>query len=435
MVYFRVNENINIKTTDGTLVNYLKFKLSLEMSNETIYISTFDDFNDLNDVFQRVDAKKYSTTMIREETIREIANFPIELGISNVGESYRIKEVLVKYTKENMLKDVSKVSEFLISEQKVDLYKQLKVQKDEIKIAIIGGVGRSISEMIASCTALRILYGKLKELHKKVELDIFISASNNSFYSRDKQIYLFQDFVNSVNPLGLSLKKLSEYDYFIDSGSIKNSFLLSKELNYVDAWLERFGINYKRIDSNLKYNQLNITKYELKNPLMDKLINAKQKGKLLLFHPYSANVSKSIPQANAVELLKDLLSQNENYVIVSALSIEGKIKDDRFVDLSKESKLIDDFVYIISYMDAIITTDTSTYHISDAFMIPTVAIFTQETYEVKTKYYKYVKPVYVKDESKSMSKFVFENDDITFYKFDSWKKLKAKKIIKLLDSF
>ena len=31
-------------------------------------------------------------------------------------------------------------------------------------------------------------------------------------------------------------------------------------------------------------------------------------------------------------------------------------------------------------MDKIITADTSTYHISDAFMIPTITIFTDNNY-------------------------------------------------------
>ena len=122
-------------------------------------------------------------------------------------------------------------------------------------------------------------------------------------------------------------------------------------------------------------------------------------------------------------------------MIVSALAIDAKIKDDRFIDLTKESKNLNDFIYIISCMDKIITTDTSTYHISDAFMIPTVAIFTNDEYEKEIKYFKYLKPIFVKDSSKNLSKFVYENENLTLYKFESWNKLKVNKIIKLLDTF
>lgn len=92
-------------------------------------------------------------------------------------------------------------------------------------------------------------------------------------------------------------------------------------------------------------------------------------------------------------------------------------------------------MYIVSQMNMIFTTDTSTYHISDAYMIPTIVVFPQDDFERKIKYYKYVKPIYIKDESKNLSKFIYENDELTIYKLESWKKLKIKQIIKLLDKF
>ena len=133
--------------------------------------------------------------------------------------------------------------------------------------------------------------------------------------------------------------------------------------------------------------------------------------------------------------MKELLLKLDNYVVISALQIDNKIKDDNFIDLSKESKSINDFVYIVSSADKIISADTSIYHISDAFMIPTITFFVEENFDKKVKYYTYTKPIFIKDVSKNLSKFIYENDSLTFYKFDSWKKVKIDKIIKLLDSF
>ena len=161
----------------------------------------------------------------------------------------------------------------------------------------------------------------------------------------------------------------------------------------------------------------------------------KSKDKLLLFHPYSANINKSIPQTIAVDILKELLLKADDYMIISTLLIDSKIKDDRFVDLTKESKNLNDFMYIISSMDKIITADTSTYHISDAFMIPTITIFTDENYLKKIKYFKYTKAILIKDKSKNLSKFIYENDSLIINKFESWNKLKVNRIIKLLDTF
>lgn len=420
MIFFRVTQNINIKTTDGTLVNYFKFKDPSNMDNETIYITTYDDFNDLKKVFANVDKDKYFAKVLNENRIRALENFPLELGIINIDE-YNYRE---NY-KKNSFQDI----------KKVNIFKQLKnIKKDEISIAIIGGVGRSISEIVSSCTALRILHKKLKEIYKNIKFDIYLNASNNSFYTREKQIYQTQEYINNILPLSLTSKKLCEYDYFIDN-SLTIDFLELDSLNYVDAWLFRFGIDYEKIGENLKYNQINISNYKVQDSLSAKIIEAKSKGKLLLFHPYSANINKSIPQTIAIDLLKELLLKAEDYMIISTLLIDVKIKDDRFIDLSKESKNVNDFIYIISTMDKILTADTATYHISDAFMIPTVVLFTTKNYLEKIKYYKYIKPIFIEDKSKNLSKFVYENDNLTVNKFESWNKLKVNKIIKLLDSF
>ena len=413
MIFFRVSQNINIKATDGTLINYLKFKEPSNMENETVYITTKDDFTDINSVFERVDKEKYFTRVLKEEKIRALENFPIELGITNIGES------------NNSYQDI----------EKVDIYKQLKnLKKDEISVVIIGGVGVSISEIISSCTAIRILHKKLKEVYKNVKIDIFINASTNSFYSRDKEIYQTQKYINNVLPLSLNSKKLCEYDYFIDNSQTIKTLDLNF-LNSVDAWLYKFGINYEKINDDEKYNEIDISEYKVSDVLKNRLIEAKLKGKLLLFHPYSANINKSIPQAIASELLKELLLKAEDYMIISTLSIDAKIKDDRFLDFTKESKNISDFIYIVSNMDKIITADTSTYHISDAFMIPTITIFTDKNYEEKIKYYKYIKPLYVENKTKNLSKFVYENENLTLNKLKSWRKIKVEKIIKLLDTF
>jgi ADP-heptose:LPS heptosyltransferase len=412
MIFFRVSQNINIKIADGTLINYLKFKEPSSMENETLFITTNDDFKDINNIFERVDKDKYFTRTLNKEKIKALENFPVELGIS-VDEDNKIYQDI----------------------KAVDIYKQLKdIKKDEMSIAIIGGLGVSISEIISSCTALRILYKKLKEIYKNIKFDIFINASSNNFYIRDKEIYQTQKYINNIIPLSLNSKKLFEYDYFIDNSQTIKTLGLDS-LNSVDAWLYKFGINYKKIDNYEKYNEIDISDYKVSEVLRNRLKEAKSKGKLLLFHPYSANINKSIPQVIAIELLKELLLKAEDYMIISTLAIDTKIKDDRFLDFTKESKNISDFIYIISNMDKILTTDTSTFHISDTFMIPTITIFTDKNYAKKIKYYKYVKPIFIEDKSKNLSKFVYENENLTLNKFESWNKLKVNKIIKLLDTF
>ena len=282
MIFFRVTQNINVKTTDGTLVNYNRFTSPSNLENETIYITTYSDFNDISQIFAKVNKDIYFAKKFDEKKVREIVNFPIELGISNIDE----------YEKREELKTLD-----FLDVKKVDLYKQLKnIEKDVVSFAIIGGVGNTISDIISSCTALGILHKKLKEIYTNIKFDIYINASNNSFYTRDKEIYQTQKYIDNVFPLSLNVKKLCEYDYFFDN-SIELDKFSEYPLNIVDRWLFKFGIDYKKIDNNEKYNQLDISDYKV-SPNLIKIINElKLKGKLLLFHPYSSSIHKSIPHS------------------------------------------------------------------------------------------------------------------------------------------
>ncbi|MDZ7819039.1 MAG: hypothetical protein U5K55_10685 [Aliarcobacter sp.] len=106
--------------------------------------------------------------------------------------------------------------------------------------------------------------------------------------------------------MSLTSKKLCEYDYFFDN-SLDIETYLDIPLNIVDKWLFKFGIDYKKIDDNEKYNQLDISDYKVSATLIKKIEEARLKGKLLLFHPYSASIHKSIPQTISIDLLKELL--------------------------------------------------------------------------------------------------------------------------------
>lgn len=433
MVFFRVTDNINIKTTDGTLVKYNKYKFAV--SNETAYLTTLDDFDDLQDVLSNVDKEKFVAKPLIEEKFRSLENFPIELGISNAFEYDKYKS-FQEQIGNSVVINSQNVENMFFTSKKVDLLSQLKnLKKDEISIAIIGKLGNSISEMTASCAALKFLYSKLNEIYKTVHMDLYINASNNSYFSRDKQIFETQEYIRAVLPLSITVKRLCNYDYYIDNSSFFQRSPLFDNMNIVDGWLNKFGLDPNKIPELFKHNEMKLDIENISSTLKDKLSSIKENSKILMYHPYSANIEKSIPQEYAVNYLKELLELQNDYVIVSSLKIDSKINDDRFIELSKYSKSYNDFAYIVSNADKIITVDTCTYHIADSFLIPTVVITKDEDIQIKAKYYNYVKTFHIKDETKKISKLIFENENLTFYRFESWKKLKAKEIRKVLESF
>ena len=116
--------------------------------------------------------------------------------------------------------------------------------------------------------------------------------------------------------------------------------------------------------------------------------------------------------------------------------MEAKLLDsDKFVDLSADSKNFLDYVYIISNMSKVVTVNTATYHIADAFFIPNIVILTDSKDSENLQHYPNSKIIYVKDKSKNFSNFIFKNDSLVLYKLEGWNELKTSRIIKLLETF
>lgn len=434
MVVFRASENINIKTTDGTLIKYEKFKKPSEFFNETVYITSYEDFEKLKKVFRSV-GDKYKTRVLDETKIRYLSQFPKELGISNINE-HAIKQKLdFKYKKLHKTTDLKELNSLYLNEEISDLDKQIYgVLKQDISVLILGSFGSSISDIICGCTALRIFYEKLKKSFKSVKFDVYLNASENKYFSRDRLIYTNQSFIHKVYPLSIDVKQFCQYDFFVDTSSVVNRSYF-KSLSPVNGWLYKFGIDYKSIDDTLKYNSVNIAAYKPNNSLKKRIEELKLRGKLLLYHPYSANINKSIPKEIAANILRQLILKLPDYIIVSALKLDFTLNDDKFVDLSAQSKSFLDYSYIISNMDSVITVNTATYHIADAFFIPTIALFTNVKNDEHIMKYPLSKIIYIDDKTKNFSKFIFENESLILYRFTGWKELKVDKIIKLLETF
>ena len=433
MVIFKVTDNINIKTTDGTLVKYEKLKDSSSLLNEKVYISTLEDFNDLKRVFKNV-GSKYKTKIIDESSVRYLSQFPRELGVNNINEynitnnlNYKYKDKIAIENGNNLIESV------YLNEDRVDLKKQIdKPLKSDVKVVILGSLGFSISQMICACTALRIFYEKLSKQFRSVQLDIYLNASENRFYSRDKTIFSNQTFIHKVSPLCIDVKEFCKYDFFVDASSVcKRSFY--KMLNYTDAWLYKFGIDYKKIPNKQKYNQINLNGFKPQKELVDKIDGIKEKGKILLFHPYSANASKSIPKEYAVGLLSKMIKKMPDYLFVSTLKIDNKFTNEKYFDLSKDSNSFLDFCYIISQVDKVLTVNTSTYHIADAFFIPSVVIYTQYDKDKVVRKYDNSEAIFIKDKVKDFNQFIFKNESLLLNRFSGWQDLKASKVIKLLE--
>lgn len=433
MIYFSVTNNINIKLVDSSLVEYKRHISEDLWVNEHIYCTTYDDFKDIKKIFKNLQQEDFKFKIINEQSFLKSTLFPKKVGISfnNEYETAQYYEKVFEKQKFSLLHFEKKEIDGYFEEDSTS-FESIDFLKEEIRLVIIGYCSKNLGEIINFCSAIRILHSKLKEQAKSVKIDIYIQASSNNYYKRDKEIFESYSFINKVKPLSITIQELTTYDYYIDISSCEHSFYYT-ELPYIDFFLRQFGFEPSKIAANLKYNELHLHNYHVNPKLQEELNTLKQKGKLLLFHPYSAQATRSIPIEISKRILNKLVNFSQEYVVVTALKIDT-LKTDNFVDLSLYSKTFFDFIYIISQMQYIVTVDTATYHISDAFFIPTVALFTDEELIAKrVKYYNYVKPVLIKNQPKSYSKFIFKSDALYVDDFHSWNEMKISKVIKLLE--
>jgi len=433
MIYFSVTNNINIKLVDSSLVEYKRFVKDGLWVNENIYCTTYDDFKDIKKIFSNLQQEDFKFQIVDEQRFSKSTLFPKKLGASFLNEFQTAQHYETLLQKQNfVLPNFKQESVEGYFEEEYVAFDEIDFLKNKIHLAIVGYCSKNLGEIINFCSALRILHNKLKEKSQDVMIDIYLQASSNSYYKRDKELFETYAFIHKVMPLSLSIQALCEYDYFIDMSSCTQSFYYD-ELPYIDFFLRHFGLNFDTILKEEKYNELHLHKYHVNSKLQEKLNELKQKGKLLLFHPYSAQATRSIPIENSKKILDKLVNFSQEYVVVSALKMDNP-KNENFIDLSFYSKTFFDFVYIISQMDYVLSVDTATYHISDAFFIPTVVLFTNEELILKrVKYYNYVKPVKIKNEPKSYSHFIFKHDALYVDDFQSWNEMKISKVIKLLE--
>lgn len=433
MIFFSVPNNINIKLVDNALVEYKRFFNDTSWTKEHIYGTTYDDFNDIKKIFSNLQQEDFKFEIIDAQRFNKSTLFPKKIGTSFKSEYANLQYYEKVLEKQNCIYENlhNKVLDGYLEEECI-LFDSVDFLQNEINLVIIGYCNKNLGEIINFCTALRILYTKLKEKCKNVHIDIYLQASSNTYYKRDKEIFKSYSFIREVYPLSITVQALSNYDYYIDLSSCEKS-IFYQELPYVDFYLKQFGIDYLNIKNELKHNEVHLKEYHANPQLDEVLVSLRKKGKLLLFHPFSAHSSRSIPIEHSKKILDKLINLGDDYVIVSALKIDYT-KNENFVDLSNYSKSFFDFVYIISQMDSVLSVDTATYHISDAFFIPTVVLFTNEEFIAKrVKYYSYVTPMKIETTSKSYSQFVFKHDALYVDDFHCWNEMKISEVIKLLE--
>lgn len=342
---------------------------------DRIYCTTVLDLKKLEDRFLSGN-KRILTQVVPEDLVRQAAGFPAELGVSNYGE----------LEKELAYANPARSQNDAVTPRKAaNLEKQIsRLHKKEINIAILNGMGTGIGDTLAGLTALSITRKLLERKFRKVNMDALIGPQ---CFESVSPVYAQSPVVNAVRPLPVTLAGLRQYDAFFDTGSLMHRDDADR-LPYVDFFLKQFGIDYWKIEPARKRNNIYLNK-EIVDELDSDIGILKNDGrKLLLFHPAASGELRSIPEKRIAETMEEIIA-NSDYRIITVVPIP--FQHERVTSLAEKSKSFQHLCAIVSRMDAIVTVDTSIYHIADAFNVPALVLFTTIDPGLRVKYYPTVK--------------------------------------------
>jgi ADP-heptose:LPS heptosyltransferase len=359
IMFFYFTEMINIQHDEFGVRTLHKFEAAKgnKISSDKIYFSTPSDFQGhAKRIEQQLGPKKDRIFVMQPAKVVANPHWPKDIGFKQL-------------------------------EEEVKEFKGRPV----FKLAFINGMSNALGDHLIGMHAFDHFYDKLSELLPETELEItFFQLSPYRTRAITKQ---WRNKFSHVYMLPNKLSKILEYDAFIDLGGmlLRENF---DKMPMIDFYLEACSIDPASVPQEKK--QMTYKVDEDVQVAMERVFRniRAQRRPVLLFHHSSTSEIRGMSNARARTYIKHII-ENTDYFVVSACGLEYQNK--RFLDLRNFSKNIDCFASIISLVDAIITVDTSTYHIASAFNTPTVAVFTTIDPDLRVRYYDNVHPIMLEE--------------------------------------
>jgi ADP-heptose:LPS heptosyltransferase len=263
--------------------------------------------------------------------------------------------------------------------------------RPSVSLAVLNAMSNALGDHLIGMQAFDYWADKVRELLPGTTVDITLYQLNP--YRVGPITKQWQAKFSKIFMLPNRLSRFMDHDGFVDLGTL----LLREDFDtqpMIDFFYQAMSIDPDTVPVERKR-----IKYTLKDETVAKckniLHNIRALGRpILMFHHTSTSPIRGMSHARARQFITEIIKKTD-YFVVSACGLEHH--DKRFMNLANYSETFDDFCTFISMMDAIITVDTSTYHVSDAFDVPTVALFTTINPDFRTRYYPYVESIMLEE--------------------------------------
>lgn len=254
-----------------------------------------------------------------------------------------------------------------------------------LNLAVMGGLGAGLGDSIVGLETMRNMLAILAEQGlAKLSINVFIRQRD---YRRLRSLYSRFEFINSVKTLPIPMDQFKEYHGYWDVAPHFNTSRFDV-MPMQDFYLETLGVAPDEIESNKKEPKGMDINQGAKKSVKFRLSSVGRP--VLLFHPKSTTMLRDMPRGYMLQLLDCVLAAT-NYSVITLSDID--YVHPRFFNLSRYSQTFDDYCAFIASADAIISVDTSIYHIAAGYRIPTLAIFSTIPPDLRGRYYPTIQTV------------------------------------------
>ena len=250
-------------------------------------------------------------------------------------------------------------------------------KKGRLLIVRTGGIG----DHVLFLPALRILRQVFPP-----EIEIWLSTQKEKhplFYDNKN--------IDRLLPLPLRLDILLEADYLVDF-SERNDISDFKQINMTDYFLHFLDIDLtKHNDKTPRINLLNGRSHSL-HGLFRGFRKHFQERPLVLLNWTASNHLRDLPPEKLLFLVEDF--KDVVFVIAQPRHHEKKTRQllegyqDRVIDCSMQMASLEDYLAAVSSCDAVVSTDTASYHLAEALGKPSLSLFGPVSSDLRIRYYK-----------------------------------------------
>ncbi len=243
-----------------------------------------------------------------------------------------------------------------------------KPGRRHFRFAILNAFGVNLGDCLVGMSAARVMVRELEKHFETILIDMFVGLQANPV---NADILGHENWVGKVHFASPTLKEMALYDGYFDFSKLLDQPRFA-EMPLVDWYLWWMGLDPDDVAAADKRNQLAISRPAWES--VNRILGQRPAFRRILFNSVASVPLRSWPPDLALKVLNDLLEKDQQSQFV--LSSPLPLKHPRVYDVSQFLRAgAENFIALTAQMDAIISVDTFSIHLADAFSIPLLGFY------------------------------------------------------------